>query len=371
MEFMNIMANDLKRQYDLYASEFEDKALEVLRSGWYVLGEEVSAFEREFASWIGAKHCVGLASGLDALWISLRLLGIGPGDEVIVSSNAYIACVMAITINGAVPVFVDSDRYLNMDASKIEAAVTPRTKAILAVHLFGQTCDMTAVMDTAEKYGLQVVEDCAQSHGNRWLGKTAGTFGKTGCFSFYPTKGCGAFGDGGAIVTDDEELARKFRIFRNYGSEKKYYNSVVGANSRLDELQAGLLRVRLSHMDELNAERVRLARRYSEGITNPLIRLPEVRPGADSTWHQYVIRCARRDALISHLKSRNIGSIIHYPIPPYLAEAYAGLGIPRGSFPVTEQAAGEVLSIPMFNGLTEAEQDHVIRALNEFTGDGA
>ncbi len=366
IEIMKIMANNLKRQYDLFASEFEQKALDVLRGGWYVLGKEVSAFEKEFAEWIGGGYCVGLASGLDALWISLRLLGIGPGDEVIVSSNAYIACVMAITMNGASPVFVDSDRYFNIDASKIESVITSRTKAIMAVHLFGQTCDMTEIMRIADKYDLQVVEDCAQSHGNHWMGKTAGTFGRVGCFSFYPTKGCGAFGDAGAIVTDDAELARSFRVFRNYGSEKKYYNSMVGSNSRLDELQAGLLRVRLSHMDQLNAERVRLAARYTAGIQNPLIQTPEIRPGADCTWHQYVIRSPQREALIGHLNRHEIGSIIHYPIPPYLSEAYAGLGIRRGAFPCTEQAADEVLSLPMYNGMTEEEQTFVIQALNTF-----
>lgn len=365
---MKIMANDLKRQYDLYASEFEQKALDVLRKGWYVLGDEVSAFEHEFADWIGAKYCVGLGSGLDALWISFRLLGIGPGDEVIVSSNAYIACVMGITMNGGTPVFVESDQYLNIDASKIEAAVTPHTKAILAVHLFGQSCDMTEIMRIAEKYGLMVVEDCAQAHGNHWQGKTVGTFGHVGCFSFYPTKGCGAFGDAGAIVTNDESLARKFRVFRNYGSEKKYYNSMIGTNSRLDEIQAGLLRVRLSHMEELNAERQRLAGRYSQKISNPLIKTPSVRPGADSVWHQYVIRCSQRSSLIEFLKQNGIGSIIHYPIPPYLSEAYACLGIPKGSFPYTEKAADEVLSLPMYNGMTEEEQDFVIRTLNDFRG---
>ena len=366
---MKVNANNLQRQYELYAPEFERKALEVLRSGWYVLGGEVAAFEKEFASWVGAKYCVGLASGLDALWISFRLLGIGPGDEVIVSSNAYIACVMGITMNGASPVFVESDQYLNIDAAAIEKAVTSRTKAILAVHLFGQSCDMTEIMRIAEKYGLQVVEDCAQSHGNHWQGKTVGTFGKIGCFSFYPTKGCGAFGDGGAVVTDDEELARRFRVFRNYGSEKKYYNEVVGSNSRLDELQAGLLRVRLSHMDELNDERCRLASRYSAEIPNPLIRCPEVRPGADSTWHQYVIRCEKRDSLIEYLDRHEIGTVIHYPIPPYLSDAYACLGISRGAFPYTEKAAEEVLSLPMYNGMTEEEQQYVIRVLNSFTGE--
>ena len=365
---MKIMANDLKRQYDLYASEFEQKALDVLRKGWYVLGDEVYAFEHEFADWIGTKYCVGLGSGLDALWISFRLLGIGPGDEVIVSSNAYIACVMGITMNGGTPVFVESDQYLNIDASKIEAAVTPHTKAILAVHLFGQSCDMTEIMRIAEKYGLMVVEDCAQAHGNHWQGKTVGTFGHVGCFSFYPTKGCGAFGDAGAIVTNDESLARKFRVFRNYGSEKKYYNSMIGTNSRLDEIQAALLRVRLSHMEELNAERQRLASRYSQKISNPLIKTPSVRPGADSVWHQYVIRCSQRSSLIEFLKQNGIGSIIHYPIPPYLSEAYACLGIPKGSFPYTEKAADEVLSLPMYNGMTEEEQDFVIRTLNDFRG---
>ena len=365
------MANNLKRQYELYAPEFEQKALDVLRNGWYILGEEVSAFEQEFADFVGAKYCVGLGSGLDALWITFRLLGIGPGDEVIVSSNAYIACVMGITINGATPVFVESDEYFNIDVSRIEEAVTERTKAILAVHLFGQSCDMTEIMRIADKYGLQVVEDCAQAHGNHWNGKTVGTFGKIGCFSFYPTKGCGAFGDGGAIVTDDEELAQKCRIFRNYGSEKKYYNSMLGTNSRLDELQAGLLRVRLAHMPELNAERVHLAERYSAEIHNPLIETPRVRPGADSVWHQYVIRCRCRTELIEYLNRNEIGSIIHYPIPPYLSEAYAYLGIPHGSFPYTEKAAEEVLSLPMYNGMTDEEQETVIRTLNKFALTGA
>lgn len=366
---MKILANNLKRQYELYAPEFEAKALEVLRGGWYILGNEVRSFEEEFASWIGAKYCIGLGSGLDALWISLKLLGIGPDDEVIVSSNAYIACVMAITINGAKPVFVESDRYFNMDAGQVEAAVTEKTKAILAVHLFGQTCDMTVLKEIADKHHLKLIEDCAQSHGNHWNGETAGTIGDTGCFSFYPTKGCGAFGDGGAIVTDNEELAQKIRIFRNYGSEKKYYNSMIGTNSRLDELQAGLLRVRLSHMDELNNERNKLAERYTDEIKNPLIRLPEVRPGADCTWHQYVIRSEHREALIEYLAKKNIGTIIHYPIPPYLSEAYRELGIPAGTFPYTERAAREVLSLPMYNGMTEAEQKYVIEALNSFHGD--
>lgn len=363
-----IMQNNLKRQYSIYAKEYEDKALEVLRSGWYILGKEVSAFEEEWAKYIGAKYCVGLASGLDALWISFRLLGIGEGDEVIVCANAYIACVMAITINGATPVFVEPDSYDNMDADKIEEAITPNTKAILAVHLFGQACDMTTIMNIAHEHGLKVVEDCAQSHGNRWRGKRVGTFGDVGCFSFYPSKGCGAFGDGGAITTNSEKLADAIRVYRNYGSRERYHNEVVGANSRLDELQAGLLRVKLTHLEEINKERCRIAERYLNEIQNPQIRLPKVRPGADSSWHQFVIHCEKRDRLMEYLKKHEIGTIIHYPIPPHLSTAFAYLGKKEGEYPIAEQYAKEVLSLPMYNGMTNDEQTFVIEAINSFMG---
>jgi len=363
---LHIPACDLKRQFDLYASEFESKALQVLRKGWYVLGGEVEAFEAEFAQYVGAKYCVGLASGLDALWIAFRLLGIGPGDEVIVSANAYIACVMGITIGGATPVFVEPDAYDNIDAARIEAAVTPKCKAILAVHLYGQTCDMLAIEDIARRHRLTVVEDCAQSHGSTFAGRQAGTFGRIGCFSFYPTKGLGAFGDAGAIVTDDEALARQCRTFRNYGSRVKYHNEVVGTNSRLDELQAGLLRVKLRHLDVLNAERTQIAARYTQGITNPLLTLPRVREQAVSTWHQYVAHCTARDRLAAYLRENGIGTSIHYPIPPHLSEAYQSLGYQEGAFPIAEQYAREVLSLPMFNGITAEEQTYVIDRINAF-----
>ncbi len=365
---MRILANDLKRQYDIHADEYEEKALSVLRSGWYVLGPEVKAFEIEWAEYIGTDHCVGLASGLDALWISFRVLGIGAGDEVIVCSNAYIACVMGITINGATPVFVEPDEFDNIDASRIEDAITYRTKAILAVHLYGQSCDMDRIMEIAHKHELKVVEDCAQSHGNRWKGKRVGSIGDVGCFSFYPTKGCGAFGDGGCITTNSEELAEMFRIFRNYGSQKKYHNIVVGANSRLDELQAGLLRVKLQYMDQFNRERNTLAQRYLSGITNPLIKLPSVRQGADSSWHQFVIHVAggRRDELIEFLKQKDIGTLIHYPIPPHLSEAYLYLGYKEGDFPIAERYADEVISLPIYNGMTDEEISYVINSINDF-----
>lgn len=361
-----IMPNNLGRGFALYQEEYEKKAVEVLRSGWYILGKEVESFEKEWADYIGTKYCVGLASGLDALWISFRLLGIKEGDEVIVSANAYIACVMGITINNANPVFVEPDQYGNIDADKIENAITDRTKAILAVHLYGQACDMTKIMYLAHRYNLKVVEDCAQSHGNHWNEKKVGSFGDVGCFSFYPSKGCGAFGDAGCITTNNKELADLFRIFRNYGSEKRYQNMMLGSNSRLDEMQAGLLRVKLTHLDDLNAERRRIAKRYLDEIVNPLIQLPQVRPGADSTWHQFVIRVGKRDELIDYLEKHDIGTLIHYPVPPHLSKAYQYLGKKPGDYPITEKMSNEVLSLPMYNGMTEEEQTMVISSINKF-----
>lgn len=350
----------------MYQEEFEKKAVEVLRSGWYILGNEVKQFESEFASYTGSKHCVGLASGLDALWIAFRVLGIGKGDEVIVQGNTYIASVMGITINGATPIFVEPDEYFNMDASKIEEKITSKTKAILVVHLYGQASNMKPITDLCKKYNLRLVEDCAQSHGACFDGKMTGTFGDIGCFSFYPSKNLGAFGDAGAIVTDDEKLAEAVRVFRNYGSEKRYHNKVVGANSRLDEIQAGLLRVRLSHLDELAAEKKRLCERYLHELRNEKIMLPKIRDGATHIWHQFVIRSKQRDELMKYLDEKGIGTIIHYPIPPHLSEAYSYLGMKSGSLPLTELYANEVLSIPLYNGMTEDEQTRVINAINSF-----
>lgn len=363
---MKIMPNRLDRGFFMYQEEFEKKAVEVLRSGWYVLGNEVRGFEQEFADYCGAKHCVGLASGLDALWIAFRILGIGKGDEVIVQGNTYIASVMGITINGATPVFVEPDEYYNIDATKIEEKISERTKAILVVHLYGQASNMKPIMEIADKYKLRVVEDCAQSHGACFDGKMTGTFGDIGCFSFYPSKNLGAFGDAGAIVTNDEKLADECRIFRNYGSEKRYYNKVVGANSRLDEMQAGLLRVRLQHLNELADEKQRICENYLAELNNPCIELPKIRDGATHIWHQFVIRTDRRDELMEYLNEKDIGTIIHYPIPPHLSEAYAYLGKKAGDYPITERYAKTVLSIPLDNGMTDEEQDIVIKAINEF-----
>jgi len=318
---MKIMPNRMDRTYYKYQQELEAKVLEVLRSGWYVLGREVSLFEQEFAAYVGSKHCVGLANGLDALWIAFRVLNIGINDEVIVQANTYIASVMGVTINGATPVFVEPDSFYEIDTTKIEEKITNRTKAILVVHLYGQPANMGEIRKICDRYQLKLIEDCAQSHGANINGRMTGTFGDIGCFSFYPSKNLGAYGDGGAIVTDNQQIADDVAVFRNYGSEKRYYNRVVGTNSRLDEIQAGLLRVRLLHLDEQNEERIRLAEIYNKEIMNPLIELPQIREGAQSVWHQYVIRVKSRNQLIKYLEEREIGTIIHYPVPPHLSEA--------------------------------------------------
>lgn len=363
---MKIMPNRMDRVFNQNKKEYEEKALEVLRSGWYVLGKEVASFEEEFASYVGAKYCVGLASGLDALWIAFRLLNIGEGDEVLVQGNTYIASVMGITINGATPVFIEPDEHYGMNPKMIESKITEKTKAILVTHLYGMASRMDEIVRICRKHNLKLVEDCAQSHGACFNGKMTGTFGDIGCFSFYPSKNLGAFGDAGAIVTNDINIDRACRTFRNYGSHKRYYNEVVGANSRLDELQAALLRVRLSHLNELTEEKCRIANKYNNEINNPKIRKPKIADGATCVWHQYVITCDEREKLITYLNEKEIGTIIHYPVPPHLQECYRYLGYKEGSFPITEKLAKTVLSIPMYNGMTIVEQNYVIEAINRF-----
>lgn len=361
---MKIMPNRMDYGFEKYQDEFEKKAIEVLRSGWYIMGNELKKFEESFAAYTGADYCVGVANGLDALWIGCKLLGIGAGDEVIVQGNTYIASVMGITINGATPVFVEPDEYYQIDANKIEEKITEKTKGIMVVHLYGHVADMDKITALCRKYDLKLIEDCAQSHGATYKGQMTGTFGDVGCFSFYPSKNLGAFGDAGAIVTNNQKLADEARIFRNYGSEKRYYNKVVGANSRLDELQAGLLNVRLAHMDEITAERREIAARYDKELKHPDIILPKQRKDTQTVWHQYVIRTKDRDKLIDYLSQNGIGTIIHYPIPPHLAEAYKELGHEEGDFPIAEEYANTVLSIPMYTGMTQEEQNYVISVIN-------
>ncbi len=361
-----IMTNCLDKGFFRFQKEFEDAAVRVLRSGWYIMGRELERFEKEFADYLGAKHCVGTASGLDALILACRAVGLQEGDEVIVQANTYIATVMAVTIAGATPVFVEPDEYFQIDADKIEEKITDKTRAVMVVHLYGQAAKMDQIVNLCRKHDLRLIEDCAQSHGADYQGKMTGTFGDIGCFSFYPTKNLGAFGDGGAVVTDREDYRDRIRMLRNYGSRVRYYNEEVGMNSRLDEIQAALLSVRLKHLPELTEERRKIAEKYLREIRNEKLLLPKRREGAGHVYHQFVIRCKERQSLTDYLKEQGIDTIIHYPIPPHLSKAYAYLGYHKGDFPITESYADEVLSIPMYNGLTEAEQERVIDALNRF-----
>ena len=363
---MKVSSNVLDRQYLKYQDEYEKKVLEILRKGWYVLGPEVKAFEEEFASFCGAKYCVGLASGLDALILAVRALKIKDGDEVILPSNTYIATVMGATINGAKPVFVEPDEFYNIDASKIEEKITDKTKAIIITHLYGQACNMKKICEIVKKHNLHLIEDCAQAHGATFNGQMVGTFGDVGCYSFYPSKNLGAFGDAGAIITNNPDIEEYIRILRNYGSEKRYYNKYVGLNSRLDEIQAALLRIKLTHLNELNEERYRIASKYNNEIKNKFIEIPKLRDGATSVNHLYVIRTKYRDKLMKYLNDNDVGTIIHYPIPPHLSEAYKYLGYKNGDYPISETLANEVLTLPLYNGMTEEEQDYVIKKINEF-----
>lgn len=363
---MKIDLGVLDRQFFMHQKEYEEAALRVLRSGWYILGPELEAFEQEFARFVGAKCCIGVNSGLDALTLALRALGIKAGDEVIVPANTYIATVLAITANDALPVFVEPNQYYNIDENLIEQAITKKTKAIMAVHLYGQAANMSAVMKIADKHGLPVVEDCAQSHGAHYGDKMTGHWGTIGCFSFYPTKNLGAFGDAGAVVTDEEELAKKISMLRNYGSEIKYHNKYAGVNSRLDEIQAALLRVKLKHLPNLIEERKHIARKYLKGIINPQIELPEICENAEHVYHQFVVKCQKRDQLKQYLANHGVDTVIHYPIPPHLAECYAYLGIKKGSLPRAEKYAETVLSLPMFNGISVEEAEYVLKLINSF-----
>lgn len=361
-----IATNRLDRGFYKYQAEFEEAAIRTLRSGWYIMGKELEAFEQAFAAYNGSKYTLGVANGLDALVLACRAVGIGEGDEVLVQGNTYIATVMGITRNGAKPVFVEPDQYHQIDVTKLEEALTPKTKAVMVVHLYGHAADMKPVVEFCKKHNLKLIEDCAQSHGSKVEGKMTGTFGDVGCFSFYPSKNLGCFGDGGAIITDNEEIYNKIKMLRNYGSSKRYYFDEVGLNSRLDEIQAALLSVRLSHLDELTNERYEIADYYLKNIKNDKIDLPKTREGAGNVYHQFVIRCKTRDDLIKYLDEKGVGTIIHYPVPPHLSACYENLGYKKGDLPITEELADTVLSIPMYNGITKEEQDRVIEALNNY-----
>ena len=360
------VADRLDRQYEMYEDEYNVAALRVLKSGWYVLGPEVKAFEEEFAKAMGSIYCIGLNSGLDALIMGLRALDIGEGDEVIVPANTFIATVIAVTENKATPVFVEPDEYYNIDADKIEEKITDKTKAIIAVHLYGQAANMDKIKQITQKHNLYLLEDCAQAHTAMFNGRKIGTWGDIGCFSFYPTKNLGAFGDAGAVITDNKEIEEKIRKIRNYGSGIKYHNELTGVNSRLDEIQAALLRTKLSHLDELIGQREYYANEYLKRIKNEKLILPEVREGATPAWRLFVVRCKEREELKRYLEENAIFTQIHYPIPPHLQECYKDLGYKAGDFPRTEKFAKEILSLPLYNGMTDEELDYVIDVVNKF-----
>jgi dTDP-4-amino-4,6-dideoxygalactose transaminase len=334
----------------------------VMESGRYILGSEVEAFEVEFAAYCEAKYCIGVANGLEALHLIVRAFGIGPGDEVIVPSNTYIATWLAVSYAGATPVPVEPDiRTCNLDPARIEAAVTARTKAIMPVHLYGQPADMDPIKAVAGKYGLKVIEDAAQAHGARYKGQRAGSLGDAAGFSFYPGKNLGAFGDGGSVTTSDPELAECIRVLRNYGSRVKYHNEVAGFNSRLDELQAALLRVKLTRLDEWNERRLQRATQYLRYLAwFPDLVLPYVPEWAAPVWHLFVVRHPQRDALQQALNVGGIGTMIHYPIPPHLQPAYAELNYRTEMLPIAEDMAKQVLSLPMGPHMNSFDMDTVV-----------
>lgn len=363
---MQIVSNRLDRAFAMHQREYEEKALEVLRSGYYVQGKETELFEREFAAYLDGGYAVGVGCGLDAIRIALHLLGVGGGDEVILQGNTFIAAALAVLQTGATPVFAEPGEKFWLTAGSVEKEITDRTKAVIVTHLYGMTTPMEPIAALCRKKGLLLIEDAAQAHGAAYRGQKAGTVGDAGCFSFYPTKNLGGFGDGGAVFTKDPALAKAVAVYRNYGSEKKYCNTMPGVNSRLDELQAGLLRVRLRHMEELTALKTEAAAYYAANIHNPLVILPVPAPETVCVWHQYVIRCETRDALAAHLRERDVFPDVHYPVPPHLSEALRFLGGKKGDRPVTEHLADTVLSLPLYVGITREEQDEVIRALNDY-----
>lgn len=339
----------------------------VFNRSWYINGAEVEAFEKAFAEYCCARYCVGVGNGLDALMLILKALNIGKGDEVIVPSNTFIATALAVTYVGATPVFVEPDiRTFNINPDLIESAITEKTKAIMPVHLYGQACDMDPIVLIAKKYGLKVVEDCAQAHGATYKGHPVGSFGDAAGFSFYPGKNLGALGDAGAVVTNDIELASTVRALGNYGSDYKYHHIYKGNNSRLDELQAAFLATKLSHLDRMNEERRRIAKKYTDGFANPKVITPYVVSDCVPVWHVYGLRCAERDALEKHLSNKGIGTNKHYPIPIHLQKCYEDLNIPKGAFPVAEEISNTELSIPMYYGMTDDEVNYVIDSINEF-----
>ena len=355
---------DLNAQYQSIKKEIDAAMGRVIKNSAFIGGSEVRQFEEEFAAFCGAEACVGVGNGTDALYLTLRALEIGPGDEVITVSHTFVATAEAITLAGARPVFVDiSQDTMLMSPDALESAITSRTRAIIPVHLYGQPCDMDRISEIAGRHGLKVIEDAAQAHGARWRGQRVGTLGDVGCFSFYPGKNLGAYGDGGAVVSREPDLVSKIRMLANHGRREKYVHELEGVNSRLDGLQAAILRVKLAHMEAWNAARRAHAAQYMNILAETGIRLPAVKEHAEPVWHLFVIRVLDRDQLRAELAEVGISTGVHYPLPLHRQPAFTYLGMSEGSLPVTEVVASEVLSLPMFPELTQEQIQHLGEAL--------
>ncbi len=365
---MKVPFLDLKAPYRELQAEMDAAYQHVMESGWFILGEQVKAFEQEFAAYCGAKHCIGVGNGLDALHLILRVCEIGEGDEVIVPANTFIATWLAVSYSGAIPIPVEPDpQTYNLDPVRLEAAITTRTRAIMPVHLYGQTADMDPILAVAEKHGLQVIEDAAQAQGARYKGRLSGTLGHAAGFSFYPGKNLGALGDAGAIITDDDGLAERVRMFGNYGSKVKYYHDVKGYNSRLDEFQAAFLRVKLAHLDEWNQRRQQIAAFYLRNLADlPGLILPHVPDWASPVWHIFTVLHSDRGRLQEYLKEKGVGTLIHYPVPPHLANAYQELGFSEGDFPLSESIAAAQLSLPIGPHMDLDDAGYVVHRIQEY-----
>lgn len=365
---MKVPFGDLRRHYQPIRSEIDTALERVLDSGWFILGEEVERFEQEFAAYLGTSYAIGVASGTDAIHLALRAAGVRAGDEVITVANTCVPTVAGISLSGATPVLVDVDPVsFNLDPSKLEASITPRTRAIMPVHLYGQAADLDPIIEIAKRRDLRVIEDAAQGVGAIYKNRKLGTIADAGCFSFYPSKNLGAAGDGGAIVTNDDEIAERARQLRNYGEVSRYYHASRGANSRLDEIQAAILRAKLPLLDQWNQRRREIATIYTREIANDLIKTPVELEYGVHNYHLYVTRCELRDRLQQHLATRGVGTLIHYPVPIHLQEAYREMNKGEGYYPVSEKCAREVLSLPVFPELCDDEVGHVVASVNSFS----
>lgn len=363
---MKIQMVDLKAQYHAIEDEIDAKIKEIIHSSHFIIGNNVTEFEKEIAAYYDTKHAIGVASGTDALHLAILACGIGKDDEVITTPFTFIATAEAITYTGARPVFVDIDeKTFNMDVKKIKKAVTKKTKAILPVHLFGLSADMEKIKGLAAEYKLKIIEDCAQSFGAVYKGKKTGAIGDAGCFSFFPSKNLGCYGDGGMVITNDDNMEEKIRMLRNHGQKVRYYHSVIGYNSRLDEIQAGILRVKLKRIDEYNKKRRENARLYTEELKGVNIITPSEPDGYYHVFHQYSIRTSKRDSILNGLTKAGIASAIYYPVPLHLQESYKDLGYKKGDFPVSEAIASDIISLPMYPELTAGQIDEVCKTIKE------